>query len=357
MSKSYSAAGLALISSRQFGLCALYDITLPSGQVVHLTSGEFPLQNVLIYTPAGNFGPFNYQTGMTIVLDSLQQKSGTEAGTMKVALIPQNPTAERPDLPILFDGFPLMMAADLGLLQGSIVTMSKFFYPPPAQTNGVIQTTQGAMGAFQGTIQGCQADRFFLDVTVEDYLSLLGDQQMPKNLFAVGCFHQVYDMGCDPAQTLLASKTVSGTLTGVTDGAHFTTNLTQADDYFDLGGMQMTSGPANGLRSTVSSSKNSGGAVVLVFPFATLPAVGNTFTIYPGCDRQQATCTAKFSTGGIPRAQFGGVPYMPVPSTVIAGEIDNPTPQPAGGQAGYVIGSPQSANQTYYAPGKSYYQP
>lgn len=357
MSKVCSAATLSLISSRQFNLCALYDITLPSGQVVHLTSGEFPLQGITVWAPGGNRGPFNYQTGVTIVLDSLQQKSGTEAGTMKIALIPQNPTPERPDLPILWDGFPLMQAADLGFLQGSVVVMSKFFYPPPVSTGGVIQTSQGAMGAFEGTIQGCQADRFFLDVTVEDYLSLMGDQQMPRNLFAVGCFHQVYDMGCDPAQTLLASKTVSGSITGVTDDAHFTTNLTQADGYFALGGMLMTSGPANGLRSTVSSYLHASGAVALVFPFAEEPLVGNTFNIYPGCDRQQATCTNIFSSGGIPRAQFGGVPYMPVPSTIIAGEIDNPTPQPAGGPAGYVIGSPQSANQTYYAPGKTYYQP
>jgi len=353
MSKSASATTLAIMSSRQFYLCALFDITLPTGQTLHLTSGEMPLEGVTIYTPGGTRGPFNYQTGMTIVINSSSQKSGTEASSLKVAFIPQ---VDSPNYPILFAGYEIFQAADLMLLQGATVTMSKFYALPPTQTGGQIETSQGAMGFFEGTIEDVEADRFFVDLGIEDALSVLGDQQMPRPLFGVGCYHQVYDHGCDPAQTLLASKTVSGTITGVTDNAHFTTNLTKANGYFNLGGWQLTSGAANGLRAGISSYLNASGAIVLVVPLATLPAVGDTFTIYPGCDRQQATCTNIFSNGVIPRQQFGGVPYQPDPSTILDGGADanNPPLQTPTAQAGQIIGSAASSRQPAYTSSDPY---
>ena len=341
MSKVCSASTLTIISSRQFYLCALFDVTLISGQVLHFTSGEVPLNGVTVWAPGGNRGPFNYQTGMTIVISSLSQKSGTEASSMKVAFIPQ---VDSPNYPILFGGYEIWQAADLGLLAGATVTMSKFYALPPSQTGGQILTAQGAMGFFEGTIQGVEADRFFVDITVEDALSLLGDQQMPRAVFGVGCFHQVYDPGCDPAGTLLASKTVSGTITGVTDNAHITTNLTQVDHYFELGGIQMTSGAANGLRAGISSYLHASGAMILAVPFATTPAVGDTFTAYPGCDRQQATCTNTFGN----LVHFAGVPYQPDPSTIVDGGTENPPLQNPGRQAGQINGSQTSSRQPYY---------
>lgn len=329
MSKTCSAATQAIIASRQYGLYLLLDVTLTNGQVYRWTSGEVPLNNVTLYYNGSTFGPFNYATGMNIVRDSITQKNGLEAGSAKLALIPQGDAFGGPPL---VNGYSLMQAARYGFIRGATVLISKFFFNLPQYTGGQIDTSPGAMGYFLGTIQGVEADRFYVDVTIEDYLSLMGIQQMPRNLFAVGCFHQVYDAGC----TLQKSAfTVSGTISSATDGAHFNTSLTQADGYFGLGVMTMTGGAASGQTAAVQSYKHASGAIVLVTPFSVVPAPGDPFNIYPGCDRQQATCTAKFNN--LPH--FGGFPYVPVPETILDGGVDNVLAQTPGGQAGQIIGS------------------
>lgn len=335
--KNASAATQAILATGSYLLYTLYDITLVTGQSYHFTSGEVPLANVTVYVPGGTVGPFNYQTGLTVVRDKLTQKSGTESGQLKLALIPQ---ADSPNSPVLIAGYPIMQAARYGFLDGATVRMSKMFLYPPQITGGQLDLSPGAMGYFLGTIQGIDVDRFFVDATIEDALSLLGTQQMPQNLYGVGCFHQVYDAGC----TLLKSSfTVTGTLATVGDAAHFTTGLTQADGYFNLGVLTMTSGAASGQSSNVQSYKHTSGAIVLLNPFSVAPAAGDTFSIYPGCDRQQATCSGKFSN----LAHFAGVPYMPVPETIVDGGTDTPPIQANGGQAGQIIGSQPSGRTVY----------
>jgi len=341
--KNCSAATQTILSSASYLKYELWDFTLVTGQTYHFTSGEAPLNGVTIYVPGGTVGPFNYQTGLTIMRDTLSQKSGTESGSTKVALIPQ---ADSP-FSSNFAGYPLMQAARYGFLDGATVLMSKFFAEPPQYTGGQIAVSQGAMGYFLGTIQGIEVDRFFVDVTIEDYLSLLGTQQMPKNLMAVGCFHQVYDPGCG---LLRATFTVNGAIATAGDGAHFTTNLTQVSKYFNLGVLTMTSGAANGQQANVSSYVNASGAIALVNPFSVVPSPGDTFAVYPGCDRQQATCSNNNSSVGAPLnnlKRFGGIPFMPVPETILDGGTDNPPIQTPGALAGQIIGSAPTGYQIY----------
>jgi uncharacterized phage protein (TIGR02218 family) len=91
------------------------------------------------------------------------------------------------------------------------------------------------------------------------------------------------------------------------------TNLTQADTYFDNGQLVFNFGANNGHVVAVKAYLNSGGTVYFVVPLPALPTAGDTFTIYPGCDKTQATCASKFSN----LANFGGFPYVPVPETAI----------------------------------------
>lgn len=336
--KNRSAATDAILATGQYVLYELYDVILPTGQTYHYTDGEIPLNNVTIYIPGGTIGPFNYQTGMTIVLDSMSQKSGTEAGQLKVAMIPQMDSASAP----IIAGYTPQIAARYGFLNGAQVRMSKCFLNPPAPGTA-IDTSPGAMGYFLGTVQGVDIDRSFIDLIVEDAMSLLGDQQMPKNLLSVGCFHQVYDPGCG---LLAATFTVTGTVVTPGDAAHFTSNLTQADDYFNLGVVTFTGNVTAllaGQSMNVASFKHTSGALAILTPASVIPATGDTFTIYPGCDRQQLGGCTKLSN--LPR--FGGVPYMPVPETILDGGIDNPPPQVVGSQAGQIIGSSPSAFGTY----------
>jgi uncharacterized phage protein (TIGR02218 family) len=331
--RSASAATLAILAGGKYLLAQLYDITLSTGQVYHFTDFQIPL-TASIYAPAA--GPFTYQTGLTITRDTITVKTGMNGGTMKLVLTPQ---ADSPNAPVLINGYPFLQACRLGFFDGATIQMSKLFMNVPAP-GAAVDTSPGAVGWFLGTAEDVQAGRFSAEISVDDYLALLGVQQMPRQLFGVGCYHQVYDAGC----TLLKSAfTSTGTVSTVTDGAHFTTNLTQADDYFDLGVITFTSGANSGFSANVSSFKNASGAIVTNYPFPRAPAVGDAFSIYPGCDLQQATCSGKFAN----LAHFGGQPYIPVPETILDGGASAPAAQTRGAQAGQLIGSAPSAQQTY----------
>lgn len=346
--KSASAASLYLLSIGERMMADLYDITLGTGQVYHFTSFDQPI-TASIYSPAA--GPFTYKTGLTIKRGTKTQKAGTDGGSMKLTVSPQG---DSPNAPVLINGYPVLQACRLGFLDNATIQLSRLFMPPTGSallfsggayslvqsTPGFIDTSAEGTGDFKGVAQDVQAGRLSADITVDNYLALLGNQQMPRVLFGVGCWHQVYDAGC----TLLKSAfTSTGHVTSVTDGAHFDTSLTQANGYFELGVITFTSGVNDGFSQNVASHVNSGGALVMNYPFPSAPAVGDTFSIYPGCDLQQATCTTKFSN----LAHFGGMPYIPIPQTIIDGGTDAPAAQAAGAQAGQLIGSLPSGKGGY----------
>ena len=52
-----------------------------------------------------------------------------------------------------------------------------------------------------------------------------------------------------------------------------------------------------------------GGTFALLVPLPALPAIGDTLTVYPGCDKTKTTCAGKFGN----LVHFQGQPYIPVP--------------------------------------------
>lgn len=108
----------------------------------------------------------------------------------------------------------------------------------------------------------------------------------------------------------LAPLTVTGTLTGVTDGAAFADIArTEPDDYFALGTIVFTSGLNAGLKAMEIKSF-SGGAIVTFEPFQYQPAIGDAYTMIPGCRKSLAACRDKWNNV----INFGGFPNMPTSS-------------------------------------------
>jgi hypothetical protein len=85
----------------------------------------------------------------------------------------------------------------------------------------------------------------------------------------------------------------------------------KADGFYDNGQIVFTSGANSGLTKAVKSY--SGQQFFFNSPLPLATNVGDTFIAYPGCDKTQATCTAKFNN----LANFGGFPYVPAPETAI----------------------------------------
>ena len=151
----------------------------------------------------------------------------------------------------------------------------------------------------------------------------------PRNYFLSACNHCLFDAGCGLSK---ASYAVSGTVTSAATPTltTFASSCTQADGWFALGSVVWTSGANKGIVCPVKAYANANGAFTIIYPAGAVPAVGDTFTAYPGCDKTQATCTTKFSN----QAHFRGFPYVPTPETLEVGGQGSQAPTTTGGAGG-----------------------
>ena len=56
-----------------------------------------------------------------------------------------------------------------------------------------------------------------------------------------------------------------------------------------------------------------GTSLTLLYPLQSVPAAGDSFTVYFGCDHTPGTCQSKFNN----LANFRGFPYVPPPQMAI----------------------------------------
>jgi len=113
-------------------------------------------------------------------------------------------------------------------------------------------------------------------------------------LYTVDCLADLGDTRCAVA---LGPFTVTGSVTSVISSQHTfrDSTRTEADQFFQFGLLTWTSGPNNGRKHEVKSYLLAGGQFELALPtFATI-AVGNTYSVYAGCDKARTTCITKFN--------------------------------------------------------------
>ena len=130
---------------------------------------------------------------------------------------------------------------------------------------------------------------------------MLLDIDMPRNLYQPTCLHTLYDVGC----TLQKSDfQANGTVGAGSTASIIYWSLANAN--FAQGTITFNSGVLAGVTATVGSVVN-GSSLNLINPLQSVPALGDGFTVYFGCDHTQATCTNKFNN----LANFRGFPYVP----------------------------------------------
>lgn len=118
------------------------------------------------------------------------------------------------------------------------------------------------------------------------------------------------DLGSTRCGINLASWTVTGTVTSVTDSRTFVASaMAQASAYFQGGQLTFTSGLNNG-RAMEVKTFTSGGSFVLVQPLPFTVAIGNTFSVYKGCDKTpQGATNGCVSFSNV--VNFQGFPFLP----------------------------------------------
>ncbi len=202
---------------------------------------------------------------------------------------------------VKMNGISMVRAAMNGAFDGARVKLERVFMLNWGDT------TPGSVVLFEGNVAGVDPGSTQIKLQVKSELDRL-NVAMPRYLYQPACGHTVYNAGCGLVK---ATWTVTGTATGTPTTTTIPSARAEATGYFNLGVLVMTSGASAGARRAVRSF--AGGLFTLTLPLPAAPAPGDTFSVFPGCDRSLGAqgCT-KFSN--TPR--FRGMPWVPRPETV-----------------------------------------
>lgn len=287
--KSASPTLIALLSSaRQFWMADLYTFTLVDGTVLRYTSADIDI------TTGGNTFSHN---GPIISRSRTKVALGTAVDQLDLSITATSET--------LLSGLPWLQAITNGALDGAQVKLERAFAATPEDAMaGVIA---GTVNLFEGRVSDTTTDSLKSKVIVRSWLEVL-NTPLPRNLYQPPCGNSIYDTGCGVSRAAYAAF---GAATAGSTRQSINCGLGNPSGYFDIGEIVMTSGQNLGVIRTVRSYTP--GVVALAYPLPKPVSVGDTFTIYPGCDKRLATCRDKF--GNLPR--FRGTPFVPVPETAL----------------------------------------
>lgn len=122
------------------------------------------------------------------------------------------------------------------------------------------------------------------------------------------------DLGDTRCGVNLATYTVTGTVTGVTSRSLFAdTSRAEASAYFTGGLLTWTGGLNDTYQKEVKVYTV--GSIELVESMPNAVQVGDTYSVYAGCDKLHTTCGTKFSN----IANFRGFPFVPGQDRLISG--------------------------------------
>lgn len=136
-----------------------------------------------------------------------------------------------------------------------------------------------------------------------EYRSL--SQQLQQNIgrtYNPECDEQLGGTRCTVD---LAPYTTNGSVITKTDNSNITLSETYADFVLNYGKLTFTSGLNTGLYMEVKNNVGSDIELYLPMPFDI--EVGDTYTVYQGCNKILDTCKDKFSNN----INFQGFPYIP----------------------------------------------
>jgi uncharacterized phage protein (TIGR02218 family) len=154
-------------------------------------------------------------------------------------------------------------------------------------TQGVMRLRRGYLGEISAMPSGVFHSE--LRGLVQRFTAKVGD------VYTAECRADLGDTKC---KVDLAGYTVSATVATVTDTRQFTLTLTEpraVDNWFAYGALTWTAGANVGRSMEIKAWTQSTSALALFMPMPRAVVVGDTCTLYAGCDKTLATCRDKFS--------------------------------------------------------------
>jgi uncharacterized phage protein (TIGR02218 family) len=263
----------------------LYTFTLRSGTILTYTNADVPI----------TWNGYTYLAD-SVLVEGLKFKcaAGLDVDQQQITI-----AARETDT---VAGVPFFQALRSRVFDGCEIMRERAFLTAwNAAPAGAVLLFKGRIGTID------KIGRTEAEITVNSDLVLL-DLEMPRNIYTANCQHVLYDSGCTLAkESFGANGTVdSGSTRSVivwSGGAAI----------YSQGTVTFLTGANAGVRVNVKQGyASAGGGLNLSYPLPNLPAVGDTFRVYQGCDHTKATCLAKFDN----LLNFRGFPYIPPPTTV-----------------------------------------
>lgn len=318
-----------LIDSGAFFDKDLYTFTLAGSGILGVTELLYCAGDIDVSIPS----PSTYWPANAVTFDQDKSKAvahykvGLDVDTWQVVIAPRiSDPATGTTFPDKIGSANWLEAVRAGALDGAQVQVDRAFFPSgaistiPGQGGRRAITPTGIVTIFYGLVGTSDVGRSQAVLTINSHLNLLA-RNMPRRLYQSTCIHTLFDAGCiGPGDGILPASDYAstGTIAAVSNnGGTITSSVSVPGSpansgTFTLGRIVMTSGSSEGfarmIRSWVSGSPN--GTFNLLTPFPLGVSAGDSFTIYPGCNKTYGTC-GKFGNTN----NFLGEIYIPVPET------------------------------------------
>lgn len=273
-----------LQGATEIRMADLYTITLKNGTVLRYTTWD---QTV---TVLGN----SFLTGPPHLRRShIEEKVGLDVSSLELEIAA--------GIGDMMNGVPILQLIANGTLDGATLKIDRLFMDAAGNQIGTVLRFSGIVGEVE------EVGRSSAKLTVNALVQLLA-QQLPNIILQPNCTNTLFDPRCGLNK---ASFAENNAVQGGSTVNKVISLSARADGYFDNGQVVFTSGPNSGTTKAVRSYFGQQFFFNSPLPFA--PNAGDAFMAYPGCDKTQSTCTAKFNN----LANFEGFPYVPVPETAI----------------------------------------
>lgn len=294
--KSATSGTIAILNSnRSYLIAEYYTFTLTTGQVLRYTTADVDLAHPISGLVYSHVGP-------AIRRGSIKSEVGLVVAKCSITL------GVNDSLTIGSVAWPAF--AERGGLDGATVLIERTYMNFWGDLN------HGVVVLFSGRVSDVQPTRTEIQLEVSSDVELL-NLPMPRRLYQPGCMRSLFDAGCRVSLDDFRVSAVVGagstlTVLYIAAGA---TNLRYTAGFYNLGSVRFTSGANNGVLRSVSQYGNDpDNLFVRVIPaLDVVPTAGDTFQLFPGCNKTMDDCTQKFDN----IAQFGGFPYVPIPETAL----------------------------------------
>lgn len=277
---------IALLDSNAFKYADLYTITTNSGQIYRYTNCDV---NLVVDNEV------YIADEIQISRDSISISLGVSVDNLNIKLSSINET--------YFNGKTIVKAFRQGIFDNAKFKLDRVFL----DSDDISNTSAGVIALFEGTIVEPEISDFSIDATVVSLTDKL-KVKLPRNLFQPSCQNSLFDSGCtlNPSLFVESGTTLAGSSTNL-----IACTLTKPQNWFTQGVVIITSGLNAGVKRTVRLHNSTG--LLLTLPFEYPMAPGDTFQVFPGCDKRIQTCKTRF----LNESNFKGTPYVPVPETAV----------------------------------------